>query len=128
MVIYSSIISLSPVQVLPKDECDGVFSEENIKKNGLPSLWLTKTLPFGFKKDLSCVGNEVFFKNGSSPVSFYLFSSFQTNITILTAIFLCPSSIQHWDSNPLPLEHESPPITTRPGLPPHEATDLMQQS
>ena len=23
-----------------------------------------------------------------------------------------------WDSNPQPLEHESPPITTRPGLPP----------
>ena len=29
---------------------------------------------------------------------------------------LCPSSIQHQDSNPQPLEHESPPITTRPGL------------
>ena len=27
-------------------------------------------------------------------------------------------SIQCWDSNPRPLEHESPPITTRPGLPP----------
>ena len=28
----------------------------------------------------------------------------------------CPSSIQCWDSNPQPLEHESPPITTRPAL------------
>ena len=28
-----------------------------------------------------------------------------------------PSSIQCWGSNPQPLEHESPPITTRPGLP-----------
>ena len=31
---------------------------------------------------------------------------------------LWPSSIRHRDSNPRPLEHESPPITTRPGLPP----------
>ena len=29
----------------------------------------------------------------------------------------CPSSIWHWDSNPQPSEHESPPITTRSGLP-----------
>ena len=28
----------------------------------------------------------------------------------------CPSSIQCWDSNPRPLEGESLPITTRPGL------------
>ena len=30
----------------------------------------------------------------------------------------CPSSIWCWDSNSRSLEHESPPITTRPGLPP----------
>ena len=30
----------------------------------------------------------------------------------------CPSSIRRWDLNPQPFEHESPPITTRPGLPP----------
>ena len=28
------------------------------------------------------------------------------------------SSIWCWDSNPQPLEHESSPVTTRPGLPP----------
>ena len=28
-----------------------------------------------------------------------------------------PSSIQCWDLNPRPSEHESPPLTTRPGLP-----------
>ena len=28
-----------------------------------------------------------------------------------------PSSIRRQDSNPRHLEHESPPITTRPGLP-----------
>ena len=32
----------------------------------------------------------------------------------------CPSSIRRWDSNPRPLERESPPITTRPGLPPND--------
>ena len=30
----------------------------------------------------------------------------------------CPSSIWCWDSNSWPLEHESPPIITRPGLRP----------
>ena len=50
---------------------------------------------------------------------FNLFSSFQTNITIFTSYICekCPSSIQCLDSNPQPSEHESPPITTRPGLP-----------
>ena len=51
---------------------------------------------------------------------FHLFSSFQTNITIFTAnkCEKYPSSIHCRDSNSRPLEQESPPITTRPGLPP----------
>ena len=51
----------------------------------------------------------------------HLFSSFQTNITNFTTnmyVKKCPSSIRCWDSNSRPLEHEPPPITTRPGLPP----------
>ena len=53
------------------------------------------------------------------PSSFRLFSSFQTNINFLQQINVkkCPSSILCWDSNSQPLECESPPITTRPGLP-----------
>ena len=35
-----------------------------------------------------------------------------------------PFSIRCWDSNPRPVEHESPPITTRPGLPPYNSTKL----
>ena len=31
----------------------------------------------------------------------------------------CPSSIRSWDLNPRPLEHESPTINTKPGLPPN---------
>ena len=52
---------------------------------------------------------------------FHLFLSFQTTLQILQQINVkkCPSSIRCWDSNSRPLEHESPPITTRPGLPPH---------
>ena len=47
------------------------------------------------------------------------FWSFLTNITISAKnqCEKCPSSIQHWDSNPRPLKQESSPITTRPGLP-----------
>ena len=63
-----------------------------------------------------------FLKNGPSPASFsFIFCIFQTNInTILQQINVkkSPSSIWHWDSNPRPSERESPPITTRPGLPP----------
>ena len=60
---------------------------------------------------------KCFFKNGPSSASFL---SFQTNITILTTnkCEKCPSSIRCWDLNQHPLEHESPPITTRPGLRP----------
>ena len=58
---------------------------------------------------------------GTTPAFFSFFRSFQTNNTILTANMRekCPSSIWCWDSNPRPLECKSLPITTRPGLPPH---------
>ena len=62
------------------------------------------------------------FLNGPTPASFIVyFRSFQTNIiTIFTTNYMkkCPFSIWRRDSNPRPLEHESQPITTRPGLPP----------
>ena len=56
---------------------------------------------------------------GQPQPLFSFILSFQTNITIFTAN-KCEkslSSIWHWDSNPQPLEHESPPLTTRPELP-----------
>ena len=49
--------------------------------------------------------------------SFYLFKHV-TNFTTDTFGEKCPSSIRCRDSNSWPLEHEPPPITTRPGLPP----------
>ena len=59
---------------------------------------------------------------------FVIFGLFQRNInTILQQINVkkCPSSIRHRDSNPRPSEHESLPITTRPGLPPQAILMLM---
>ena len=50
----------------------------------------------------------------------HLVLSFQKHITNFTAnryVKKCPSSIWYRDSNLQPLEHEYPPITTRPGLP-----------
>ena len=40
----------------------------------------------------------------------------------------CPPSIQCWDWNSQPLEHESPPITTRPGLPPNYSQIVCVES
>ena len=67
------------------------------------------------------VEKSSFLMDNPRPLLIY-FWSFQTNITILTTnIFekmLWPSSIWRWDSNPRPSERKSPPMTTRPGLPP----------
>ena len=61
----------------------------------------------------------LFYKKWANPGLFlFIFGLFQTNNTIFTTnqCEKCPSSIRRWDSNPRPLERESPPITTRPGL------------
>ena len=52
------------------------------------------------------------------PFIFGLFK--QTSLQFLQQIYVqkCPFSIWCLDSNSLCSEHESPPITTRPGLPP----------
>ena len=64
-----------------------------------------------------------FYKNGPTPASFlFIFALFKQTIQFFTTNqcekMSCPSSIRRKDSNPWPLERESPPITTRPGLPP----------
>ena len=55
------------------------------------------------------------FKMGRPRPLFRLFSSYQH--THYKFYNKCPCSILCWDSNSWPLEHESPSITTRPGLP-----------
>ena len=66
------------------------------------------------------ISQGFFLKKGHPRTLFHLFSSFQTNITIFTTNKgeNYPSNIWRWDSNPQPLKHESPPVTTRPWLPP----------
>ena len=63
---------------------------------------------------------------GQSRHLFHLFSYFQVNITILHQINVkkCPSSIQCRYLNSQHLEHESSPITTRPGLLPLVTVDF----
>ena len=59
---------------------------------------------------------SVFLKMGQSRHLFNSFSSFQTHIRIFRTNKSEKVSIQYTvrDSNSRPLEHESPPITTRP--------------
>ena len=63
-------------------------------------------------------------KMGQPRHLFNLFLSFQTNNTNLTTnkCEKCPSSIWRRDSNSQPSDYESPPWTTRPGLPPNGCT------
>ena len=54
------------------------------------------------------------------PLLSFIFGLFkQTSLQILQQINVkkCPSSVWCWVSNPQPSEHDSPHITTRPGLP-----------
>ena len=64
----------------------------------------------------------IFLKIGQPRPLFRLFSVSiqQTSLQLLQQIYVkkCPSSVQCRDSNPQPLERESLPITSQPGLPP----------
>ena len=66
------------------------------------------------------VPNNSMLKMGQPRPLFHLFLSFQNTLQFLEQIIVkkCPSSILCRDLNSQPLEHESPPITTRPGLRP----------
>ena len=66
------------------------------------------------------------FFNEPSPASFCFLRLFKQALQFLQQINVkkCQSSIGCWDSNPQPLEHDSSPITTRPGLPPFLVTKL----
>ena len=72
---------------------------------------------------LKVTGNKNSFKNWAILSLFLIyFHLFKQTLQFLQQIYvkkmLCPSSIRCRDTNPRPLEHESPLITTRPGLPP----------
>ena len=64
--------------------------------------------------------NYVFLKQMGHPrpLLSFIFGLFKQTLQFYNNICeKCPSSIRYRDSNPRPLERESPPITTRPGLP-----------
>ena len=64
---------------------------------------------------------------GEPGLFFVYFDLFQTNInTILQQINVkkCTSRMRRRDLNPRPSDCESPPITTRPGLPPRNTLTL----
>ena len=73
--------------------------------------------------------SSFFYKNWPPRPLFHLFSSLQ----ILNKFYnkyvckKCPSSIWCRDSNSRPLKHESPSITTRPGLPPKVCCNTTSQ-
>ena len=64
-----------------------------------------------------CKVNKGFLKMGQTRSLFLLFLVFSKKQYNFYNNSMCPSSIWHRDSNPQPFEHESSPITTRPGLP-----------
>ena len=74
----------------------------------LPSnLYVSFTLEFLFK--------------WTTPASFsFIFVFFKRTLQFLHQLNVkkCPSSIRCHDSNSQPSDYESPPLTTRPGLPP----------
>ena len=103
------------------------------KKIGLPGLFLlifvfSNKHYKGIKLILKCLLYlYMFFKKSVFLASFCLFSSFQTNTTKCICE-RCPFSIRCQDSNAQPSDYESPPITTRPGLPPNICMLYLQMS
>ena len=73
---------------------------------------------------------KIFF-NEPTPASFsFIFGLFKQTIQLFTTnqCEKCPTSIWRQDSNPRPLEHESSPITTRPGLLPQATKNRKEPS
>ena len=63
------------------------------------------------------------------PLLSFIFGLFkQTSLQFLQQIYVkkCLSSERRRDSNPLPLEHEPPPITTTTGLPPYKIEQKLE--
>lgn len=43
--------------MLPKGECENLYSDDYVAQAGIPKFKLRSQLPKGFGKDISCVGN-----------------------------------------------------------------------
>ena len=119
MISLEKLKILAPLQNLPKNVGD-------LGKWLLPKAW--KICPKSNKlpnlvtlvvvlRDMSGLDLMFFLKNGLFS---FIFGLFKQALQFLQQIFVkkCPSSILCQNSNKRLLEHESLPITTRPGLPP----------
>ena len=90
------------------------------------NLLFCKTLRNIWQKYVSAIGvaqgqrcRKQFFLNGPTPASFsFTFGLFKQTLQIFTTNICekCPSRIRCCDSNPQPLECESPPITLDHGF------------
>ena len=95
-----------------------------ILKRTLTSQMYSKKVPICHKR---CHSKGHFYgpflKNRPSSASFlFIFGLFKQAMQILQQINVkkCPSSIRCRDQNSQPSNYESPPLTTRPGLPPNK--------
>ena len=80
---------------------------------------IARSIGFDLKEENACPTYPMLFKWVNPGLFFIYFMCFQSNNTIFTTITKIekgPSSIGHQDSNALPLDYESHPITTKPGL------------
>ena len=67
-----------------------------------------------------CDPSDPIFKKWVNPGLFFVFSNTHYNFYNKYICEKCRSSIRCWDLNSWPLEHESSPITTSPGLSPSD--------
>ena len=85
-------------------------------------IWEIKTLnafSVFYSTHFVCLSLCFFKMDQPPPLLLFIFSlSKQTSLQFLQQIHVkkCPSSVQCWVSNPQPLDHESSPMTTTPGL------------
>ena len=90
----------------------------------LSQIWIAETRTL----TLSVPPRNHVFLNGPTPATFsfiFVFSNTHYNFYTKCIWKKCPSSKHCRDSNSWPLEHESPPITTRPGHPHSQPIHLI---
>ena len=95
---------------LPDEKTDAVriaMERENEQEPQTAKEWLEELVRILLNKQWANIPD----------LFFVYFCLFEQKIPFLQQIYVkkCPSRIQCCDSNPRPLEHEYPPITTRPG-------------
>ena len=108
----------------PKSSCFSFFLKSYVSKEpkscqifGIFCISIFPRRPIWSLWWRHCMSNN-FLMGHTRPLFRLFLVSFKQTIQILQQIIVkkCPFSIWCWDSNSQPLEHETPPITTRPGL------------